>query len=429
MRLRLLFLSVISILLLSIPAKAARLESWYFDQAQNQLDITTDSGVKPTAFLIDNPRRLVIDLPGTTLGEDTVRKSFGAAVKEIRVGQVNDKTARLVVELAPGYTVSPENLLIRGDSTSHWIVKFSAIERVGVNITISSDSTSDEEPIPVQIDNASTFAGVVSLNKELSPLISQVKTLMAKNKSLSPGMFFLDLETGNYLDINGEKVFSAASTIKFPILIALFQEIDAGRVKLNETLVMRGSLMTGGSGTMQYKRAGTRFSLKETATKMMTISDNTATNMIIDRLGGKAVLNQRFRSWGLQNTVIRNLLGDFKGTNTTSPKDLVRLSALIANNKLISQASYSQVLDIMRQCENRSLLAVGVGKGAVIAHKTGTLGVILGDAGIVKTAKGKRYLAGIMVRRPFGDARAKSFINQVSKLVYGYLNQSTVASK
>jgi beta-lactamase class A len=155
---------------------------------------------------------------------------------------------------------------------------------------------------------------------------------------------------------------------------------------------------------------------------MMTISDNTATNMIIDRLGGKAKLNQRFRSWGLQNTVIRNLLGDFKGTNTTSAKDLVRLSALISNNKLLSNTSSSKVLDIMRRCENRALLPAGLGKGAVIAHKTGTLGVILGDAGIIQMPTGKRYLAGIMVRRPFGDARAKNFINQVSRLVYRYLD-------
>ncbi|MER3590143.1 MAG: serine hydrolase, partial [Mastigocladus sp. ERB_26_1] len=235
-----------------------------------------------------------------------------------------------------------------------------------------------------------------------------------------------DIDTGNYLDLNGEKIFPAASTIKFPILVALFEEVDAGRIKLNETLVMRRDLMTGGSGTLQYKRPGTKLSVLETATKMITISDNTATNMIIDRLGGKAKLNQRFQSWGLQNTVIRNLLGDFKGTNTTSAKDLVRLSALLANNQLLSDTSRSKALDIMRRVENRSLLPAGLGKGAVIAHKTGTLGIILGDAGIIQTSTGKRYLAGIMVRRPFGDKRAKSFINQVSRLVYSYIEKNSI---
>lgn len=428
MRLRFLLLSVVSIVLLSSPIKAARLQSWSFDQPRNQLHLTTDSGVQPRAFLIKNPTRLVLDLPGTNLNRDTVRQRFGSAIKEIRIGQVDSKTTRMVIELAPGYTVSPDKLLIKGDSSSHWIVNFSSIERVTANNSLeqSANNKSTEEQFPIQIGDASSFVGGIRLGKDISQLNTQVKALMARYSYLQPGMFFLDLDTGNYLDLNGEKIFPAASTIKFPILVALFEEVDAGRIQLNETLVMRRDLMTGGSGTLQYKRPGTKLSVLETATKMITISDNTATNMIIDRLGGKAKLNQRFRSWGLQNTVIRNLLGDFKGTNTTSAKDLVRLGALLANNQLLSDTSRSKTLDIMRRVENRSLLPAGLGKGAVIAHKTGTLGIILGDAGIIQTSTGKRYLAGIMVRRPFGDKRAKSFINQVSRLVYSYIEQNSI---
>ncbi|MBF2064451.1 MAG: serine hydrolase [Calothrix sp. C42_A2020_038] len=423
MNLRFLLLSAASVVLLSAPVNAARLESWYFDQAQNKLNITTESGVQPRAFLINNPARLVIDLPGTDLKGNTLRQTYGSAVREIRIGKFDQNTTRLVVELAPGYTVKPDNVLIKGDTSTHWIINLSSIER-----TTNSGSEFGDK-IPVQIGSISPFAGVVPLGSEMSQLSSQVKSLMSRYKSLDPGIFFIDLETGNYIDYNGEKAFAAASTIKFPILIALFQEIDAGRIKLNESLVMRRDLMTGGSGTMQYQKPGTRFSLLETATKMITISDNTATNMIINRLGGKAKLNPRFRSWGLQNTVIRNLLGDFKGTNTTSPKDLVRLSALVANNQLLSNSSRTRVLDIMHRVQNRSLLASGIGKGAKIAHKTGTLGVILGDAGIIEMPNGKRYLAGMIVRRPFGDSRARDFISQVSRSVYGYLSQQRVAQK
>jgi beta-lactamase class A len=428
MRLRFLLPSVVSIVLFASPVKASSLESWNFDSARNQLNITTESGVKPRAFLIQNPTRLVIDLPGTNLNTETVRKSFGSTVRQIRVGKVDSKTTRLVVELAPGYTVDPKKLVVQGDSSTHWIVKFPSVERVANSID-DSVSTSSEEQIPISVSDVSLFAGVVPLGKELPQLRSQVQALAARYRSLDPGMFFLDLDTGNYLDVNGEKIFPAASTIKFPILVALFQEVDAGRVKLNETLVMRRDLITGGSGTMQYKRAGTRFSLLETATKMITISDNTATNMVIDRLGGIAKLNQRFRSWGMQNTVMRNLLGDFKGTNKTSAKDLVRLSALIANNQLLSNSSRSQVLNIMQRVRNTKLLPAGLGKGAVIAHKTGTLGIVLGDAGIIQMPSGKRYLAGIFVRRPFNDLKARDFISRVSRIVYGYLDQPRIANK
>lgn len=419
-----LLLGLVSTILLSTPANAARLESWKFDPNRNQLNITTDSEIKPRAFLINNPDRIVIDLPGTSFQKNTQRRNFGTAVREIRIGKFENNTARIVIELAPGYTTTPDKLVIKGDSASHWIVNFSAIRQEAGKTTVSS-----EEKVTIPVNQNLEFAGVVPLSKEISQLDSKIKQLMNRYRSLSPGMFFLDMETGEYLDINGEKTFAAASTIKFPILIALFQEIDAGRIKPNETLVMRRDLMTGGSGTMQYAKPGRKYSLMETASKMMIISDNTATNMIIDRLGGKNVLNKKFRSWGLQNTVIRNLLGDFKGTNKTSPKDLVRLAALISNNKLLTASSNAQVMDIMLRCKNRSLLPVGLGKGATIAHKTGTLGRVLADAGIIQTPSGKRYLAGIMVARPFGDARARAFINQVSRLVYGYLDQPTSANR
>jgi beta-lactamase class A len=293
------------------------------------------------------------------------------------------------------------------------------------NRLASNNSLQKVSILPTHPTDESTplFAGVVPLGKEISPLKSQIQTLMTHYSFLQPGMFFLDLETGNYLDINGDKVFPAASTIKFPILVALFEAVDSGRVKLDESLVMRRDLVASGSGVLQYQHPGLRLSVLETATKMITISDNTATNMIIDRLGGKAILNERFQSWGLKNTAIHNLLGDFRGTNVTSSEDLVRLSALITNHRLISQTSYGQALDLMRHCVNKKLLADGLGTGAVIAHKTGDIGFVVGDAGIIDMPNGRHYLAGIFVRRPHDDERGREFVRRVSRLVYNYLEQ------
>ncbi|MBX9258812.1 serine hydrolase [Desmonostoc muscorum CCALA 125] len=281
-------------------------------------------------------------------------------------------------------------------------------------------------PVPsnlVNPTNTPNYTGVVPLGHEISELKTPINKLVARYKFLTPGIFFMDLETGDYISVNGNKAFPAASTIKYPILIALFQEVDAGRINLNETLVMQRKYVVGGSGNMQYMRAGSKFSVLKTATMMMTISDNTATNMIIARLGGITKLNQRFRSWGLESTALRRMLGDFNGTNKTSAKDLVRLSALMVNNQLLSDQSQSQVLGIMYGCHNRKLLPSGLGSGAKIAHKTGTLRFVLGDAGIIQTPSGKRYLAGIFVTRPNNDLRARDFIRQVSQVVYGYFEQ------
>ncbi|MDZ8187779.1 MAG: serine hydrolase [Nostoc sp. ChiSLP02] len=412
-----------SLVLVAGQARASQLQSWYFDSTQNQLDLTTTSGIQPKAFLLDNPSRLVIDLPGTNFNSDTVKQSFGSAVREVRIGKPDLQTTRFVVELAPGYDVNSQNISIKGDSPSHWIFKFNSFARPNNSIL-----GENREDIAINPTDASTFAGVVNLGQEMVGITSQIRTLLASYKSLNPGIFFLDLDTGNYIDINGEKRFAAASTIKFPLLVALFQEIDAGRIKLTDKLVMRRDLKVGESGTMQYKPVGTKFSVLETATLMMTISDNTATNLILDRLGGAAKVSQRFRNWGLQNTAIRNLLPDVGGTNTTSSKDLVRLAALVSNNRLLSPNSRDRVLDIMRHVKTNTLLPAGIGQGATIAHKTGTLRFIIGDAGIIKMPSGKSYLAGVLVQRPNYDPKAGDFVREVSRRVYNYLDQTKISN-
>ena len=108
-------------LLLSAPAHASKFTGWEFDANRNQLNFGTDTGVQPKATLLDGPYRLVVDLPGTKMTEATVRKKFGAAVREVRIAQADDQNTRLVLELAPGYGVSPQNIIIRSDIPNRWL--------------------------------------------------------------------------------------------------------------------------------------------------------------------------------------------------------------------------------------------------------------------------------------------------------------------
>jgi N-acetylmuramoyl-L-alanine amidase len=105
------------------PAEAARLQSWQFEAGENRLSFTTEGGVQPKAQLLSNPTRLVIDLPGTTLGSVTRQQAVGGAIREIRVGQPNGQTARIVIELVDGYTLNPQQVQFRGISDSQWVVQ------------------------------------------------------------------------------------------------------------------------------------------------------------------------------------------------------------------------------------------------------------------------------------------------------------------
>lgn len=417
-----------STLLLSAPAHADVLQSWQFNARQNQLTFTTDEGVVPVAQLVPNPARVVIDLPGIRLRRPKITQTIGGAIQSVRIGQFDAQTTRLVVELAPGYAIDPNQVKIRGDASTRWSVQLPAPTPSTIADT---PINSAPQSIATIAPPADTFGGLIPAGKPLSWLqqrLAALRTSTSSYATLRSGMFFLDMETGNYIDLNADKVYPTASIIKLPILIALFQDVDAGKIRLDEVLTMTRDVIVGGSGELQDLPPGSRFTVLETVNKMITISDNTATNMIIKRMGGLQVLNQRFRSWGLQQTVIRNWLPDLRGTNTTTARELGRLLALLDQQKLLSPSSQAQALDILRRVKNRKLLPVGLGQGATIAHKTGDIGFLLGDAGIIQMPSGKRYLAAVLVESAYDDPAARDFIQDVSRVVYSYLNQPEQAA-
>jgi beta-lactamase class A len=262
------------------------------------------------------------------------------------------------------------------------------------------------------------------LTQEISGLKTAIQSIASTSPSLTPGVFVVDLENGSYVDINATATFPSASTIKIPILVAFFQEVDAGRIRLDETMTTKPEHIAGGSGDMQSRPVGTTYSALEVASKMIIISDNTATNMLIERLGGMSALNQRFRSWGLSATAISNLLPDLQGTNTTSPKELGSLLAMVSKGNLISMTSRDRMFDIMRRTVKDSLLPSGLGQGAIIAHKTGDIGAMVADAGIIDLPIGKRYLAAVMVQRPNNDVSAERLIGSISRAAYQQFSQT-----
>lgn len=276
-----------------------------------------------------------------------------------------------------------------------------------------------------ETEKAQNSRYVIPLNlrqsRELTELKSQLQNLAASSPELMPGIFLVDLDTGGYIDINAGVAFPAASTIKLPVLVAFFQAFDEGKVRLDETLTMEASQVAEGSGDLQYQKPGTKYTVLETITKMIVISDNTATNMIIDRLGGAEVLNQQFLKWGLRNTAIRNPLPDLGGTNTTSPHDLTNLVSQVEQGGLLSMKSRDRLFHIMEQTENDSLIPKGLARGAIIAHKTGNINSVLADAGAIDMPNGKRYLLSVIVKRPAeGYTPAANLIRDVSETVYKY---------
>ena len=295
-------------------------------------------------------------------------------------------------------------------------------------VTRASTVAAEEETTAGQknpADSASAAAApeALQLNQELGALKTQVQVLATENPTLTAGIFLVDLDTGSYLNFNGDTAFASASTIKVPILVAFFQAVEDGKVQLDQMLTLKPEHIVGGSGEMQDDAPGKKYSALEVAKKMIVVSDNTATNMMIELLGGAEVLNQQFANWGLRATVIRNNLPDLEGTNTTSPQDLINIIAQIDRGNLVSVKSRDRILQIMRQTKNDSLLPKGLGEGSVIAHKTGNINTMLADAGMVDLPNGKRYLVAVMVKHPPETEKpAQTLIRDISRMSYRYLN-------
>lgn len=107
-------------LLCSSAAEAANLQYWRFDRNQNRLDLLTDQGVQPRIQFVANPNRVVIDLPDTKLTRPKQSEAIGGGVSTLRVGQFDANTTRLVVELAPGYAIDPQQVQLQNYYGNQW---------------------------------------------------------------------------------------------------------------------------------------------------------------------------------------------------------------------------------------------------------------------------------------------------------------------
>lgn len=142
-----------TVLLLSSPTLAAKLESWRFDKNLNRLEINTSGAVQPQAQLIFNPTRLVIDLPNTTFGRSQTQ-AIGGAIRSVRIGQFDPQTTRLVIELTPGYTLNPQEVKFVGINPRRWTVQLPKPEIEQLPLTASNNTynlaTIDSQSSPTQ---------------------------------------------------------------------------------------------------------------------------------------------------------------------------------------------------------------------------------------------------------------------------------------
>ena len=290
----------------------------------------------------------------------------------------------------------------------------------GETTTATAQRGNNASALPGQ---GATTITAIQPSSELTRLKAQLDQLATLTPGLTPGVYAFDIDSGRYVDLSGTQAVAAASTIKVPILVAFLQQVDAGNLALNQSVVLAEQHLAGGSGTLANDAIGSEYTALDVATRMIIHSDNTATNMLIEALGGQEALNQQFTTWGLESTVLRNPLPDLEGTNTTSTRDLALLMALTDQGDLLSRRSRERLFSIMQRTVNRSLIAFSLTDGSLVANKTGDLAMALGDVALVDTPNGNRYALAVMVQRPNNDGRASELIRRITETVHREMNQ------
>ena len=272
---------------------------------------------------------------------------------------------------------------------------------------------------------------------KLNLLSSKWEKLLEEKNDLEASAFMFLIDSRKYASLYPNQILPAASSIKIAILLITLEMIDSGEMKWNEKLVLTKNLIGGGAGWMGYQTIGKAFPVYEAATEMIRISDNTATNLLINRLGGKSYINQRFKQIGLVSTKLNSLLPDLEGTNKTTAKDLALTIALADSGNLLSQRSRDLFREILATSKSNRLLPggllEGLGqkskdpdynlmiKGYKVYNKTGDIGIAYADAGLIQLPNNTRAVAGFLVKGPFNDPRSSQLIRDMASTMAPFL--------
>lgn len=247
------------------------------------------------------------------------------------------------------------------------------------------------------------------------------------------GIYINDLK-GNVITMNADEPFETASTIKVYILAALFDAIEQGKASLSDMLEYKAEHTIDGSGVMNSLEIGTVLSVKNLATLMIIVSDNIATNIMIDYLGVDNI-NACIQSLGCKDTILHNPI-DFEKYDklgTSTPRDYGSIFDRMAQGTLISPSASEQMLAICKQQHYNSMLTKSIPAYYLdpdnfdeeiiyVASKSGSMNACRNDGGIVSTPYGKYVI--VLFNKEFSDAMyypehpATVFGAKVSRLIF-----------
>jgi beta-lactamase class A len=264
----------------------------------------------------------------------------------------------------------------------------------------------------------------------IAAVAAEIERLVSETGGIV-GIAATQLATGRHIGYRENEVFPTASVIKLPLLVTLYEDALAGRIDLSERMTYRDETKVAGSGVLQYLDDGLNPTLRDVAVLMMSVSDNTATDLLFDRVG-KRRIEETMDRLGLPSIRVpfdiremlmelvdmdhskpggyeelRRLLRLSAGSggrsmlpeqaDRASPADMCRLLELIESRTILDDDACTAIIELMKRIQSSTRIPGLLPKGTVVAHKTGSYRRLRNDVGLVYAPNGP-YAVAIFAR-------------------------------
>lgn len=215
------------------------------------------------------------------------------------------------------------------------------------------------------------------------------------------GLSLLDVKGGRRIEVNGDELFPTASTIKIHLLTALVELHERGELSMDERVIIDRTVP--GSGVLTYLDDKVELSWRDVANLMIIVSDNTATNMVIDRLGYSRMAGF-FKDWGLSRTRLVRKMQEHDAVlrneeNLATPADEVKMMEILLENRGLRPGVGQECIRILKK-PKRGFFAPALPPTVPLANKPGAMDRVRCDTGVIFLPR-RPYVLSVMTK--FGD--------------------------
>ncbi|HEV7763988.1 MAG TPA: serine hydrolase [Thermoanaerobaculia bacterium] len=261
-----------------------------------------------------------------------------------------------------------------------------------------------------------------------------IDRILAQHPDQTIGVAYYDLDSGASLERNATTTFHAASTMKVPVMLGIFEAVTRGELRLDQPVMVRNeftSILDGSLYALEaredsdnelYEQVGNPLPLEELVRRMIVRSSNLATNLVIEKIGAPRVMTLMKKIGANDIRVLRGVEDDkayHAGmNNTTTARDLMLILKALGEKRVVSHEASEKMLEILLAQEHNDGIPAGLPPGTRVAHKTGSITEIAHDAGLVLAPNGSRYVLVVLTRGFKENADADRVIAEISRAVW-----------